>query len=329
MGNRYQLTGREPEHSACVLWIVVLSLASALAGCSTTRVAPPNPLPALPVIYADSVRTTAPSTEAPIGVNFKTTTQLKLQASQHWANIADDAGKGVLTLLRKANTCSPQLAPCIPVFVRPPANVTQFSRAFYNQLITTLVKSGIPVSTDPNAGLIADIDVQPISFSANRPQYRYAGVATELGPGVWALRDVSTVKPNDPRTVPPTLDALNWFRSEFASGKTPKTEILVTVSVSTRDRYVARTTNAYYISDEDRPLYDQEICSLFSLCTAVSIPEGEKKDKEKEPQQKPRKVLPVAGDCPIDKCIYPSPEGLASTAAPASVPTPTSKKKNR
>jgi hypothetical protein len=293
---------REPGSS--VLCGACSALALAIAGCAATTVAPPNPLPALPAIYPDTVRTTAPSTETPVGVNFKTTTQLKLQASQHWANIADDAGKGVLSLLRKAGICSYKAADtCRPVYVKPPATVTQFSRAFYNQLLTTLVKAGIPVSTEPGANLIADIDVQPIGFSANRPQYRYAGVATEIGPGVWALRDVSTVRPSDPKTTPPTLDALHWFRSEFASGKTPKTEILVTVTIASKDRYLARASNAYYISDEDRPLYDQEICSLFSLCPAAAPVNTEK------PPPKPGKLLSIVGDCPMDKCVYPSADG--------------------
>lgn len=325
MGNWDWKTERKPGQGAGTPWAAVLALIAALAACSTTDIAPPSPLPALPVVYADSARTTAPSTETPIGVNFKTTTQPKLQASQHWASIADDAGKAVLALLRKANSCSPRLAPCIPVFVKPPANVTQFSRAFYNQLITTLVKSGIPVSTEPSASLIADIDVQPIGFSENRPQYRYAGVATELGPGVWALRDVSTVKPSTPNTAPPTLDALNWFRSEFASGKTPRTEILVTVTVAAKDRYVARVSNAYYISDEDRPLYDQEICSLFSLCPGSAKPNVEKK----EPQPKLGKVLSIVGDCPVDKCIFPSSESPAPAPAPTPTPAPAPAKKKK
>lgn len=291
--------------------LFLLFTSSTLIGCATgiSEISPPNPLPALPTIYTDTSRTTATATEAPIGVNFKTTTQLKLQASQHWASIADDSGRAVVAILRRAGRCSGVVDQCASVYVSHPAVVTEFSRAFYNQIITTLVKANVPVAKEPTAGLMLDFDIQPITFSPNRPQYRYAGVATELGPGVWALRDVSSVSPRDAQIVPPTVDALHWFRSEFASGRTPQTEILITVSISDKSKYLSRVTNAYYVEDGDRRLYDQEICSLFKLCPIIvevsPEPKGGKGDTKKKPPKEER-GLSVVGDCLPDKCESPS-----------------------
>lgn len=276
-----------------LVWVSgAVSLAS-LSGCAVKEVAPPQPLPALPTIYTDANRIVAPSSEVPVAVNFKASTQIKLQAAQHWAKIAEDAARSVAAPLRKAGKCDSSFDPCKAVFVNPPANVTEFSRAFHNQLITTLVRSEIPVAKAPQSELTLDIDVQPILFSPNRPQYRYAGVATQLGPGVWALRDVVSVDPSDANAVPPTVDALHWFRSEFASGQTPQFEILVTVSVGSKDRYLARSTNAYYVVDGDRHLYDQEICSLIRPCAA----------RGRAGDAPPISQIGVVGDCPLDKCI--------------------------
>jgi hypothetical protein len=141
----------------------------------------------------------------------------------------------------------------------------------------------LPVAKTPQSDFTLDIEVQPIAFSPNRPQYRYAGVASQLGPGVWALRDVGAVDPSDAGVVPPTVDALHWFRTEFASGRTPQIEILVTLSVARQDRYLARTTNAYYIEDGDRHLY--EIKPVAAAATA------------------PSPNLRVVGDCPFGKCV--------------------------
>jgi hypothetical protein len=241
------------------------------------------------VVYTDVPRTAAPYNEVPVSSNFPTSPQLQLQAAQHWANIADDTGKAIADLLGKEPVCSPGGKPCKAVFINPSAVVTEFSRTFHNQLLTTMVTSGLNVSKVPETSVQIDIDVQPVSFVPNRPQYRHAGVAKELGPGIWALRDVITVKQNDASDTTEEPNALNWFRTEFAAGPTPQMEIIVTVSASSRNRYLARATNVYYVTDGDKRLYDQKLCSLFQPCVA-----------DKGPPIRTR-VVAITGDCPPGK----------------------------
>jgi hypothetical protein len=251
-------------------------------------------------VHTDSQRTVAPYNEVPVSSNFQTNNQLKLQAAQHWANIADDTGKAIATLLRKGLTCTPRMGSCEAVFINPPAYVTEFSRTFHNQLLTTLVSSGLNVSKTPESAALIDIDVQPVTFASNRPQYRYAGVATELGQGIWALRDVSTMKPSDPSNSTVERDALHWFRTQFAAGQTPNMEIVVTVSASTKKRYLARSTNIYYVTEGDRSLYDQEICSLIKPCAkATGAPPT------------PARKVGITGDCPLDKTCCPADKNCA------------------
>lgn len=285
-----------------------LPLLFVLVGCAVT---PQSVLPTqassgpatLPTVYTDLSRLTAPSNETPVAVNFKTSTQPKLQAAQHWGRIAEDTARSIGESLRKVGQCAGSLDPCKAIYVNPPVNITEFSRAFYNQVITALVKADVVVAKAPGADMTLDIDVQPILFSPNRPQYRYAGSAIELGPGVWALRDVAYVNPNDGDVIPPSDDATHWFRSEFASGRTPQFEILVTTSVGNKIRYLARTTNAYYVADGDRRLYNEEICSLIRPCDAGSRgqPAGDKQEAKRD--TKPMRELPVISDCPLDKCV--------------------------
>lgn len=297
-------------------WVAVaLPLVSMLTGCLVREVSSPQPLPVLPPVYTEANRVTAPSSEAPVAANFKTKTQLKLQAAQHWAKIAEDAARSIAVPLRKAAKCESSFDPCKTIYVNPPANVTAFSRAFHNQLITTLVKSELLVAKTSKSDLTLDIDVQPILFSPNRPQYRYAGAATQLGPGVWALRDVVSVEPGNAGIEPPAADAAHWFRSEFASGQTPQFEILVTVSVGSKSRYLARATNAYYITDGDRHLYDQEICSLIRLCAPVAMPGVDGKPEEK-PKPAATSQLTVTGDCPNEKQCPPGNGSIETTDKP-------------
>jgi hypothetical protein len=50
-------------------------------------------------------------------------------------------------------------------------------------------------------------------------------------------------------------DAYTWFQSEFATGATPQTEIIVTTSVSDASQYLARSTSIYYVADADSEMY--------------------------------------------------------------------------
>lgn len=284
------------------LWALVLTMAG---GCARD------------VIHTGSPRTTASHSETPVAANFATTTQAKLQAGQHWLAIADDTGKSIAAAWRAGRYCPPKPGPCSPVFVRPPEVFTGFSRAFHNQLVTTLVNQGVSVSRQPDTELSMEVDVQPVLFSPNRPQYRYAGVPVELAPGVWALRDATTTDPVNAGQVPPAPDALHWFRSQFAAGQTPRAEILVTVSMGDRHRYLSRTTSAYYVADTDQHLYDEELCGLFKLCPAKADACGCPATPGKTGCCPGSTVIKVTGDCPIDQ---PCPPAAAQPAPAAAAP---------
>jgi hypothetical protein len=137
--------------------------------------------------------------------------------------------------------------------------------------------------------------VQPVRFAANRPQYRRAGIARELGPGIWAL-DAPAAGPARAADAAPAV----WFHPEFSAGATPRSEILVTVSVLDGGRYAARSTQVYYVSDDDRPLYDQAICALIHPC-----PENAAAGAPGNSPPSRKALLSITGDCPLDKPCCP------------------------
>lgn len=227
--------------------LTALAFSLGLSACSSA----PRQVP------ADSQRPHASHSEAPIAGNFPAATQPKLQAGQHWQLIAKDAAQSLVQSLSRSHRCGLNINPCRPVHVAEPKHPTEFSRAFTNALITALVQQGINVSEAPDAALLLHLDVQPVRFTPNRPQYRQAGEAKELAPGIWTLQN-------------PVADgaegAPQWFRPEFAPGATPRTEIVLTLSVMDGIRYAARSTSVYYVTENDLPLYNQEICSLIRPC---------------------------------------------------------------
>jgi uncharacterized lipoprotein YajG len=189
-----------------------------------------------------------PYSEAPLATNFPTNRQPKLQAAAHWNVIAGDVAKQISAGLKDKR----------PLFVDQSSVRTVFDRAFTNDLISALVAGGHTVLKSPTGALNVDVDTQTVRFSPNRPQYNYAGVATALTTGVWALHQAHATAGAVLVAGVASADAYSWFRAEFATGETPQTEIIVTTSVSDASQYLARSTSIYYVADTDSRMYVYE-----------------------------------------------------------------------
>jgi len=203
-----------------------------------------------------------PYSPAPIPTNFETSKQLKLQAAAHWGAIAGNIQSRLSEDLSKA--------PQRPYYVtEAPPEASAFQRALTEEIASTLVKAGYVVSKVPAGALKVDVNVQALTFSPHRHRYVYAGVPTSIVAGVWLL--ASTADPVLMSTgALGAMDAASYHMAQFATGPTPKTELIVTVSVSDQYRYYARNSSAYYVSDNDRSLYglpedDDKAFKTFSV----------------------------------------------------------------
>lgn len=190
-----------------------------------------------------------PYSEAPLATNFPTTKQEKVQAAAHWDIIAKDV----------ANRIAARLPEKKPLHVVQKTGGSAFDRAFSNMLISSLVANGQTVVKQPADALSIEVDTQVVRFSANRPQYKHTGAASALATGLWALNEVEATAAGALTALVFAGDAYTWFRSEFASGETPQTEIIVTTSVSDGNRYLARSTSVYYAADTDKALYQASL----------------------------------------------------------------------
>jgi hypothetical protein len=251
-------------------------------------------------MYSGGTANYAPSNEVPIASNFATSTQKKLQAAEHWRRVANHAAARLSTALRAGNACIPKTG-CVTLYVKRACEAsgcireacdTTFNRVFYNDLVTALVAQGYPVSTVPTVdAVVVDIDIQAVSFTANRPQYRYAGEPVEIGPGTWALRDPANLI-DAHRTLAPRTEGYdsNWYRTQFAGGETPRNELVITTSaVSPSKTYLGRDTAVYYTSDSDAQLY---------FCVSAGVGTG-----ARTPRETPTWNIPVVGDCTGERCV--------------------------
>ncbi|TWI67471.1 hypothetical protein IP91_01584 [Pseudoduganella lurida] len=186
-----------------------------------------------------------PYSPAPLATNFPTTRQDKLQAAAHWNAIADHVEQRIVADMKKH--------PQRPFYVAEDREASPFKRALTTQLVTSLVKDGYVVARSPAGAWKVEIDIQAVTFTRNRPQYRYSGAATAVVTGAWVLSDIDPVV--GVVALAGAGDAYHWFHSQFAPGATPQTELIVTLSVGDQFRYLARSTSAYYVADTDRALY--------------------------------------------------------------------------
>lgn len=209
----------------------ILITGALLAGCANSRLPQQLQTPYSPV---------------PVASNFPTSNQYSLQAAGHWAAIAQHIEQILAADMKKG--------PKRPFYIADPApQATPFQRALAVQLTSALVKDGHVVSRTPAGSLKVDIDVQALTFSPGRDQYRYPGEPTVIAAGVLALTALHPVAAIVAGAA--ALDGYQYTHARFAKGATPQTELLVTVSVSDQYRYYARSSSAYYVADADRTLY--------------------------------------------------------------------------
>lgn len=185
-------------------------------------------------------------TPTPLATNFPVSEQYTLQAAAHWGAIAGHIGTRLDDDIRKA--------PQRPIHVvEPSSTASPFERALAAHITSGLVRSGYVVSRTEAGSLKVEIDVQPLVFRPDREQTRFIGVATTLVPGVWALPTLGVAGTS--LALAGAHDIHQIRTAKFTDGATPKTELIVTVSVSDQYRYYARNSTAYYVAEDDRKLY--------------------------------------------------------------------------
>jgi hypothetical protein len=209
-----------------------------LAGCAVLSPAPET-------AAAEGAVVTPVPAQVPTPTIFPESGQLRLLAGQHWQTIARDAARNLAGSLMRGQRCGAGIAPCRALFVVMPQYVTEFSRAFVNALVTALVQQGLHVSQVEEGALALHVDVQGVRF---REGAGSVGRMKSLAPGLW----VQTEKGEKSGSAMVLPDE--------------RSEIIVTLSVLDGKRYVARSSNVYYVSNADLPLYEQEICSLSRPC---------------------------------------------------------------
>lgn len=202
-----------------------------------------------------------PYSETPLAGNFPTTTQNKLQAASHWLVIAKDVAEQIKLGTDKIGA---------PVYVTPPERDSQFTLAFYNEIITSLVSQGVTVrKVNDGTAQVINIETQLVKFSPDRHQNRRFTSVTAIGAGIAAVHDLQLSSGTNAGigalALAGAYDWTTWVAQEYAKGPTPKFELIVTTSLVKNSQYIARRTDAYYVADDDWTLYNKDTDVNFHI----------------------------------------------------------------
>jgi hypothetical protein len=186
--------------------------------------------------------------DAPVPQNYTHSYQKQLQASQHWAIVADDMSNQVIKNLQTRGLFDK------PIYVAIKSNHSAFSQALNDFMITNLVKKGAKVSRSKEKSTVLDYKIQVLKFNANRSvALPSKAPLTVLAGGVVVTRLVAD------------LVDLTGFEQAIITGAVltdlwtndiaPKLELVVTTSIVENNLYAMRTTDIYYANAEDINLY--------------------------------------------------------------------------
>lgn len=178
-------------------------------------------------------------------VSFPAAPQYKLKAAAHWKLMAEDLARQIQQAL------SGQEKNHIPVYIEEPAQPTPFERNFLPMLRASLLAQGLQVSARQDEAAVLQVQVNKVSHVAT---YR-AGTLTLLGGGLLVLRDIYT---HDSSYLTNAGGALAAIAADIAMTNhrpPPDLELILSTNVQKDKRYLASTTQIYYLQSEDQWVY--------------------------------------------------------------------------
>lgn len=207
----------------------------------------------------------------PESINHDYSQQLKMQAVEHWEVLARDVASRLnhelviynylATPIYVKETCGDESKPCSQNQTSP------FNEAFRDLLITQLVQYGIQTRSKPAQDALAiNYKVQVVYHRAKRVRSFFPGTFTALTAAILVLRDA----PSEMTTLA-AGGAADLVNSAYS--RNGHYEILITTSIVNANKYLFRTSDIYYINDEDFWHYQDSMsqAGMISL-TAPATP---------------------------------------------------------
>ncbi|MGP1629370.1 MAG: hypothetical protein ACTS5V_05470 [Giesbergeria sp.] len=200
--------------------------------------------------------------DVPRADNYPATGQKKARAVHHWDVLAGD----VATRVAQKISDWPQGENPIYVTV---ADSSSFNQGFLKLLRVQLLDRGLALSTVPTA-VELEVQTQLVQHEASVPRSLPIPLGgTMLGAGVGVWRDWK--EHYSDRVLLPgmstligvgaglAVDMAQLYTQGAAAGGPTRTEVLITTTLKSHDRYLAGSADLYYIERADAALYQPEL----------------------------------------------------------------------
>lgn len=194
----------------------------------------------------------------PVAQNFPRTYQKVARTAQHWDVVAKD----VVAHTGKMVAASSQLKDrefYVPVGQRH----SFFDSTFREFLIDHMVNSGMPVLACPTGDIAPGFQQAPevtISYDtrvvrhAEMPAYQ-PGLMTVLATGIFALHGAAQLDHVDKRVAGAIAGIAGVDTWIAQMPDETKTELIITVTIQERNRFIMRRSLIYYVPDGDIELF--------------------------------------------------------------------------
>ncbi len=196
--------------------------------------------------------------EVPKPTSYQFSTQQKMQAAHHWDVLAEDVANQICLKLNKLESKYGHRSLYV-VKNRSGA----FTNAFYELLISNLLKKGIDISTEKSNSINVKYKTQVIHHQAERSQRSWPGyftaTASVISGGVAVARNVSEGSSGGAAAIGgiltgAALDSLQGYHVNLSNN-----EVLITTSVIYDNRILFNYTDIYYINDVDKLIYKDAV----------------------------------------------------------------------
>ncbi len=204
------------------------------------------------VIVMAAVLTAGCTPAMPRAEYFPPSKQKIAAAAQHWGMIAADVVQQTRLALERQGFPKNR-----PVYVAAGKD-TEFDRAFRNYLITGLVNAGVTVAPMPEGSVEVGYETQVISHAAPFDPSRFGyqpGMAMAGVSGFWILRNAVEKWSAGSAAVATVAAAAAYDGYKFSNPEQTGVELLLTTSIVQNQRYVMRSTDAYYVERGDAALF--------------------------------------------------------------------------
>ncbi|PJI98615.1 hypothetical protein CLU85_3443 [Acidovorax sp. 69] len=196
------------------------------------------------------------SLDVPRADNYPASDQKKARAVHHWDVLADDVASRIVGKI------SAWPAGEYPLYLEPVSGDTSFNNGFRKLLIARLLDRGVTLSRQPTAVTLT-FETQLVQHQA-RVSNTGPMPWTRLALGVGVARDWYLFRQGvrsmlaGVTALGAVSDLTQYAIDGPAAGGPTRTEVLITTSLESGDRYLASTADVYYIEQDDSVLYKMQ-----------------------------------------------------------------------